>query len=63
MATKQVRYVGPYDEVTVPDAGVTVKRGETVEVDGDVAKSLTAQSVWEAVAERKSGDGKTKDGA
>lgn len=63
MATRQVKYVGPYDEVEVPAAGIRVKRGETVEVESDIAKSLTAQSVWNAVTERKQGDGKTKEGA
>lgn len=46
-----VVYVGPFDEVFVPDVnapiGAVVKRGETVSVDDDLGASLLAQpSNW-----------------
>lgn len=36
-------YVGPHDEVDVPDLGVTVKRGESVEVTAEQAAVLDEQ--------------------
>lgn len=39
----QIHYVGPFDEVEIPSAGLTVKRGESIEVDGELADSLLAQ--------------------
>lgn len=40
---KTVTYVGPFDEVTVPAAGVTCRNGEPVEVDADLAAGLLEQ--------------------
>lgn len=37
-----VRYVGPHDEVEV--AGYVVARGDSIEVDGELAKALLAQA-------------------
>lgn len=45
------KYLGPSDEVEIPDAGVSVKRGETVDIeDEEIAKSLAKQGeCWEQV--------------
>lgn len=47
------RYDGPFDEVDVPELGVSVKRGHQVDATGDVAASLAAQADWTKVAPRK----------
>lgn len=44
------RYAGPFDEVEVPELGVTVKRGHQVEATGAAAESLNAQADWQKVA-------------
>ncbi|HMM41890.1 MAG TPA: hypothetical protein PKA95_08315 [Thermomicrobiales bacterium] len=52
----QVRYIGLFDEVSVPEISTaeTVKRGEPVEVDDAVAERLLAQRAnWEAVPATK----------
>lgn len=57
----QVRYIGLFDEVIVPEVSTsqTVKRGEPVEVDDPVAERLLAQrDNWEAVPEGKPAKGK-----
>ncbi|GAB4333683.1 MAG: hypothetical protein Kow0010_20340 [Dehalococcoidia bacterium] len=57
----QVRYVGMFDEVIVPEvsASETVKRGEPVEVDDMVGERLLAQrGNWEAVPAAKPAKGK-----
>jgi hypothetical protein len=57
----QVRYVGLFDEVIVPEvsASETVKRGEPVEVDDMVGERLLAQrGNWEAVPAAKPAKGK-----
>lgn len=38
-----IQYVGPFDEVNIPDAGVTVKQNGTVDVPADLAKNLLLQ--------------------
>lgn len=46
---KTIVYVGSADEVEVPAAGIFAKKGEPVEVEDDVAKSLLKQeSNWAA---------------
>ena len=57
----QVRYVGMFDEVIVPEvsAAETVKRGTAVEVDDALAARLLAQDGnWEAVSATKPAKGK-----
>lgn len=40
-------YVGPHDEVELAATGDVVRRGESVEVDADLAEALDAQpSNW-----------------
>ena len=39
-----LKYVGPIDEVDIPVAGCSVKRGETFTVTAPVAKRLLEQS-------------------
>jgi len=39
----KLRYVGPIDEVDIPLAGCSVKRGETFEVDEKKAAALLEQ--------------------
>lgn len=36
-------YVGPHDEVELAATGALVRRGESVEVDADLAEQLDAQ--------------------
>lgn len=38
-----LKYTGPYDEVDVPDAGLTVKRNQTIEVSAELAEGLLVQ--------------------
>ena len=57
----QVRYVGLFDEVIVPEVSTmaTVKRGEPVEVDDKVGERLLAQRAnWEAVPAAKPAKGR-----
>lgn len=57
----QVRYIGLFDEVIVPEVSATetVKRGAAVEVDEALAERLLAQAGnWEAVPEAKPAKGK-----
>ena len=57
----QVRYIGLFDEVIVPEVSTaeTVKRGEPVEVQSAVGERLLAQTGnWEAVPEPKPSKGK-----
>lgn len=57
----QVRYIGQFDEVIVPEVSTseTVKRGEPVKVDDPVAERLLDQAGnWEAVPEPKPSKGK-----
>ena len=57
----QVRYIGLFDEVIVPEVSATetVKRGAAVDVDEAVAARLLAQrDNWEAVPEPKPSKGK-----
>ena len=52
----QVRYIGLFDEVIVPEvsASETVKRGEAIDVQDAVAERLLAQAGnWHAVPEPK----------
>ena len=39
----EVEYVGPFDEVTVPSIGATVKAGGSVKVSAEVAAGLLEQ--------------------
>lgn len=39
----QLTYIGPFDEVELPDHGLVLQQGETFEVDEDVALSLLTQ--------------------
>jgi hypothetical protein len=53
----QVRYVGMFEEVIVPEVSTTetVKRGASIEVDDGLASRLLAQAGnWEAVPAAKS---------
>jgi hypothetical protein len=57
----QVRYVGMFDEVIVPEVSTVdvVKRGEAVEADEALAARLLAQREnWEAVPTPKPAKGK-----
>ena len=57
----QVRYIGLFDEVIVPEVSATetVKRGAAVDVDDTVGERLLAQAGnWEAVPEPKPSKGK-----
>lgn len=49
----RITYIGVHDAVEIPAAGLTVKRGESVEVDAVLGKSLLSQSLnW--ATEKKS---------
>lgn len=39
-------YVGPHDEVELAATGQVVRRGESVDVDADLAEQLDAQDTW-----------------
>lgn len=57
----QVRYIGLFDEVIVPEVSTTetVKRGTAIEVGDALASRLLAQdSNWEAVPATKPAKGK-----
>lgn len=43
-----VKYVGPFDAVDIPSAGITAINGEPVDVPADVAKSLLEQDAFES---------------
>lgn len=49
----QVKYVGPFDAVDIPSAGVVAVKDEPVEVPADVAKSLLEQDVFEPVKSKE----------
>lgn len=42
-----VKYVGPHDEVEIPDLGLSCKRGKTIDVPAEVAANLVLQHDWE----------------
>lgn len=42
----QRTYVGPHDEVELAATGQIVRRGESVEVDAELAELLDAQDTW-----------------
>lgn len=47
---QRVQYIGPYDEVLVPDAQQTVMHGQTIEVSDELAAGLLCQeSNWKKV--------------
>jgi hypothetical protein len=47
--SKPVTYIGMFPKVWVPEAGVWVAQGETVEVDGEIANRLCEQKInWQA---------------
>ena len=49
----KLRYSGPHDEVVIEN-GATCKRGKTVDVTGELAGRLLAQTdIWAKVAPRK----------
>jgi hypothetical protein len=57
----QVRYIGLFDEVIVPEVSTTetVKRGASIDVDDPLASRLLAQdSNWEGVPATKPAKGK-----
>ncbi len=57
----QVRYIGLFDEVIVPEVSTTetVKRGASIDVDDELASRLLAQNGnWEAVPATKQAKGK-----
>ena len=57
----QVRYMGIFDEVIVPEvsAAETVKRGASIDVEDALASRLLAQNGnWEAVSATKPAKGK-----
>lgn len=57
----QVRYVGPFEAVIVPEVSLAgaVRRDEPLEVDAALAERLLAQQgTWEAVPAEKPAKGK-----
>lgn len=50
----RVTYTGPHDEVEIAATGQTCKRGESVDVPAEIAKSLTEQSDWSAAKTKES---------
>ena len=57
----QVRYVGLFDEIIIPEVSTTetVKRGAAIDVDDALAsRLLTQDSNWEAVPATKPAKGK-----
>lgn len=46
-----IRYIGPARAVQIAATGQNCPQGEPVDVADDLAESLLAQSVWEAVPE------------
>ena len=53
----RVKYVGPSPEVEIGPSGQYVKRGETVDVDDEVAESLCQQDAWEKAPQAKKKEG------
>lgn len=51
----KIRYPGPHVKVEIAATGETVAAGDTVDVDGDLAKRLIAQG-WVKVSAAKGGD-------
>lgn len=50
-----LKYIGPYEEVEVPDAGLTVRKNQTIEVSGDLAEGLVCQvDNWKKTTPTKS---------
>jgi hypothetical protein len=45
----RVTYEGPHDAVEIPAAGLTVARGETVEVPDEIGASLLRQGTFTEV--------------
>lgn len=43
----RLKYVGEHEAVDIPALGVTVARGEELEVTGDVAAELAKRDDWE----------------
>lgn len=50
------RYNGPHDAVDVPELGVTVERGGTVEASAAVATSLEKSPAWQRVDRRRAAE-------
>lgn len=42
----KIVYVGPAEGVTIADSGQYVAKGDTVEVDTELAERLLEQDVW-----------------
>ncbi len=53
----RVRYDGPFDSVDVPAAGITVERGDTVEVTDEIGESLVEQADWSKASAKKEREG------
>lgn len=52
-----VKYVGPHDEVEVPDLNLCVKRNQTIEVPSEALDGLVCQEgVWKKTTATKSAD-------
>ena len=50
-----LKYIGPHDEVEVPDARLIVKRNQTIEVSGELAEGLLCQEDnWKKTTATKS---------
>lgn len=50
-----LKYIGPYDEVDVPEARLVVKRNQTIEVSGELAEGLLCQEDnWKKTTATKS---------
>lgn len=50
-----LKYIGPYEEVEVPDANLTVRKNQTIEVTGDLADGLVCQTDnWKKTTPTKS---------
>lgn len=50
-----VKYIGPHDEVEVPDARLVVKRNQTIEVPGELVDGLLEQQDnWKRTSATKS---------
>lgn len=52
MATKKIRYVGPFDVVEIAETGQSVEQNHQVDVEEDVAKRLLEQAVWEPATKK-----------
>lgn len=50
----KVVYVGPFDEVEVPAAGLIAARGQQVEVTEEIGRSLIEQDIWRPVPTKNS---------